>query len=55
MVFNNYAIWKEIFCMSATRYKFISVFQGRQIRSKTHVLSEQKACFIAFRHITSIS
>ena len=40
---NDHAIKKEFLCMSTTRYKFISVVQGRHVRSTNY------ACEIVFK------
>ena len=48
---NNHAIQKEFLCMSATRYKFISVIQGRHVRSTNYIVLFPQAQITLLRYI----
>ena len=46
-----YAIKKEFLCMSATRYKFISVVHGRHIRSTNYIVLFPQTQITLLRYI----
>ena len=48
---NDHAIQKEFLCMSATRYKFISVIQGRHVRSTNYIVLFPQAQITLLRYI----
>ena len=48
---SDYAIKKEFLCMSATRYKFISVGQGRHVRSTIYIVLFPQTQITLLRYI----